>query len=785
MDKRVMEKLGFHKVVAAAAEKTVTESGKCTSLRIEPVSTREEAERLLAETKEAESFILGAEKYPLMGFDEPGGAVARMRSGASLNCAELMRVGSVMKAARRAAVHIGRREGNPLLGEIAMGLIYDDGCVAEIDRAIESDDMVADGASAELARVRRRILAENDRIREKLSELIRSKEKSKYLQDAIITMRSGRYVVPVKQEYRSYVKGMVHGESGSGATVFIEPMAVVEANNTLALLAEEEKREIERVLAALSDMVRPYAESIVQDVAILSRLDVIFAKAAYAIATRSTPPVMSENDEIDIKNGRHPLISRNRVIPVSVKIGKETRTLIITGPNTGGKTVTLSLIGLFAMMAQSGMYIPADSESVLPVFKDIYADIGDEQSIEQSLSTFSAHMKNIVFIMRHAGEGSLALLDELGAGTDPEEGAALGLAILQELTDRGVRTFATTHYSEIKSYALSQTGFMNGGMEFDNENLAPTYKLIMGVTGASNAFYISKKLGLRGDVIERAKGFMDEERLTYNEMLKAAEQTARSAERELLRAKEAEQTAREAKKRAEERERKAEEQRQKLLQKAKDEARMIVKEAREETEALIKEARKLPGKSKPDQTRAAAEIRGKIEKRKKKLDPVKKARPKKQVTAAELAAGDDVYICSMGVEATVLEKPDTKGNAYVQAGIMKLYVNVNDLEKRGGAGGAQMVDTSRVRLAPRSVPLSIDIHGYTVDEAVLDVDKYLDDAAIAGLHEVMIVHGKGTGALRSGVQRFLRHNPHVESFRLGKYGEGEEGVTVVTLKGAK
>ena len=786
MNQRVFTILGFDTIRERLAAKTLSKRGREKALALEPVAEKEAAERLLQETAEAETLTLGQLKSPMQSFPELAEELARLRSGAALNCAELLRVAGVLQAARRAHKGIRRDEEGQLklLPELASGLVYDEGLLDAIQNAILGEDEVADSASAELRSIRRRMLRENDQIREKLGGIIRSRELSKYLQEAIVTMRDGRYVVPVKQEHRAAIPGLVHGESASGATVFIEPLSVVEANNRLRLLEEEEQREIQRILLFLSDLARPYAEDLQQDLEILGYLDLVFAKCALGIAMKGVLPTFNQEGILDIRQGRHPLIEEDTVIPVSIRTEAEDKTLIITGPNTGGKTVTLKLVGLFALMAQSGLFLPALVGSSLPVFTGVFADIGDEQSIEQSLSTFSSHMKNITYILRRAEAGALVLLDELGAGTDPEEGAALALAILEELNQRGIKLLATTHYSEIKAYALKAPGFKNASMEFDAQSLLPTFRLIMGVAGASNAFLISRRLGLKRHVIERAQGFMSEERLQFDALLREAERTKAKAQEALEKAQEQQRLAKEAEARARKKEEELEEKRKRAIQKAEDEALEIVMQAREETEALLKEVRQLKKLPEAQVTKTAQKAREGLDAKRTALETRTKARkkPVKSVERDALKLGDSVRVISLDADATVVELPDARGMVGVQAGILKLTVPYKDLQLKESEKKQTARRTSRMNLARKAVPLSINLHGYTVEEALLEVDQYLDDAFLAGLTEVTIVHGKGTGALRSGIQNYLRKHPHVKQFRPGKFGEGEGGVTVVTLK---
>ncbi len=781
MDERVYTKLGYDAVRQMLAGCTLSAPGREAALALVPETEESAADALLEEAKEAEHGILAAPSLPVTSFDDVKNELTRLRLGVSLSCGELLRVCLLHKAARRTAR--GIREDLPRLYAMAKDLWYDEELISRIDMSILGEDKIADNASPALRDIRRRIRRENAAVQEKLNAIIRSKEQAAYLQDAIITSRDGRFVVPVKQECRNNVPGLIHGQSASGATLFIEPMGIVESNNELRLLEEEERREIERILAALSDRARGGAGALAADLKTLTYLDVVFAKAALGIKMKGFAPTFNRENKIDIRAGRHPLIDKDKVIPVSVSVSEDIRTLIITGPNTGGKTVTLKLVGLFSLMAQSGLFLPAAEGTTLPVYTDVFADIGDEQSIEQSLSTFSAHMRNIIYILRKAGRDSLVLLDELGAGTDPAEGTALALSILDKLYEKGARVFATTHYGEIKAYAMTTKGFENAGMEFDPDSLQPTFHLIMGLAGASNAFLISRRLGLKQDVIEKAKGFMQKERLEFDSLLRHAERTRKDAEARLEKARLAEREAAEAGKKAKALEEDLAARRRTAIKKAQEEAYEIVRKTQDEMEEILREARRTRDQSVRESTETTKTLRTRVSGKKdvlrRQLEPARL--PAQPVDADSLALGEPVHVASLAVDGTVASLPDSRGMVEIQAGILKVSVPVSDLEKREG-GGKKPRRTSSVRLARKTVPLSLNLHGYNVEEAILEIDKYLDDAFLSGLLEVSIIHGKGTGALRSGVQKYLRHHPHVASFRMGKLDEGAEGVTIVTLK---
>ncbi len=787
MDEIVNQKLEFDKIRELLMEKAYSRDAKEAIRELMPSDSREEVEALLQETSEAEHVIMTCTTFPITAFDTVSEELSRLRANASLSCAELLRVNNIHKAAKRAKQVLTREDDAVVrLREIAEGLYYDNDLIKTIDNAIISDEEISDTASTELRDIRRKIKNANASIRDRLNQILHSKEKSQYLQDPIITQREGRFVVPVRQEYRSQIPGLIHGQSSSGATLFIEPMNVVEANNELRLLEEEERREIVRILKDISLMASESVKELQADIGILTRLDVIFAKASLAISMKAFRPVISEGRRIRILKGRHPLIDRDKVIPVTVEVDETINTLIITGPNTGGKTVTLKLIGLFALMCQAGMFIPAMEGSELPIFSGVYADIGDEQSIEQSLSTFSSHMKNIIFILRKADRDSLVLIDELGAGTDPEEGTALALAILNELTERGAHIFATTHYGEIKAYAMKNERFQNASMEFDPESLKPTFRLVMGIAGASNAFLISKRLGLKDYIIDSARNFMSEERVRYDELVLEAEKSRKAADRKMTMLSTREEELRETEKRVRKMEEEAQKKREDYLLKAREDALKIIKDAKDETERILKEARRTRRESESDATRTTEKVRGDL---KEKTDILERQigasrneeRRNKRIDPSSIYVGQEVHVISLNVDGTVQSKPDQKGNVMIQAGIMTIEINVSDLEEKKAAA-RKYERTSSVSLNRKMTSLSVNITGRTVGEGIMEVDKYLDDAFLSGLKEVTIIHGKGTGALRKGIQEYLKKNKHVKSFRNGNFGEGSEGVTVVTLK---
>ena len=708
-----------------------------------------------------------------------------MHAALFLSTGELLGIASCLKAARMAgrtllAKEVGEEE--LYLYNLA-GLLITHRSAEEETVCIINEDEIFDGASPALARIRRAMRPANEKVREKLNSMIRSTAYQKYLQEPIITIRNGRFVIPVKQEYRQQVPGLIHDQSSSGATLFIEPSAVVELGNEYKKLLAEEADEIERILTELTAMLAPYADEIREDLNIMGQIDLVFAKAKLSRELNAVMPRLNRNNYVRIVRGRHPLIPADRVVPIDIWIGRDYRSLIITGPNTGGKTVTLKIVGLFALMVQSGIFVPANEGSEFPVFEHIYADIGDEQSIEQSLSTFSSHMKNIVGILDKADENSLVLLDELGAGTDPIEGAALAMSILEELNDRHCICVSTTHYSEIKAFAMTHEGMENASMEFDIDRLCPTYRLYIGIPGKSNAFEISSRLGLPNSIIDKAKGFLKGEDVRFEDIISSAQSQHRIAEEERKMAEEARAELEKLRADAERERRKLDEDRNRLQAKAKEDAKRIVADTKREMEKLIVEIRSIKDidRSAADRViQAARDTLRATETAVNEKEAIKKednTKPPKTVRA-----GDTVNIVTLDQKATVLSAPDSKGEVMVQAGVMKLNVKLKDIrlieEKKAAAPTSGKVGLG----AGKQVGLELDVRGMLVDEANIIVDRYLDDAYNAGLSEVNIIHGKGTGALRAGVQAFLKRHPLVKGYRMGSYGEGDAGVTVVTLK---
>lgn len=784
MEKRVLKTLEYDKILAMLKERASCCISRELVDTMEPSGDFDTVERELKLTAEAETLFYKTGRSPVDDFPDMRHCLERMHAALFLSTGELLGIASCLKAARIAKDILAKEVGEEsYLYNLAGLLITHRSAEEEINRCIINEDEIFDGASPALARIRRAMRLANEKVREKLNSMIRSTAYQKYLQEPIITIRNGRFVIPVKQEYRQQVPGLIHDQSSSGATLFIEPSAVVELGNEYKKLLAEEADEIERILTELTAMLAPYADEIREDLNIMGQIDLVFAKAKLSRELNAVMPKLNRNNYVRIVRGRHPLISADRVVPIDIWIGRDYRSLIITGPNTGGKTVTLKIVGLFALMVQSGIFVPANEGSEFPVFEHIYADIGDEQSIEQSLSTFSSHMKNIVGILDKADENSLVLLDELGAGTDPIEGAALAMSILEELNDRHCICVSTTHYSEIKAFAMTHEGMENASMEFDIDRLCPTYRLYIGIPGKSNAFEISSRLGLPNSIIDKAKGFLKGEDVRFEDIISSAQSQHRIAEEERKMAEEARAELEKLRADAEREHRKLDEDRNRLQAKAKEDAKRIVADTKREMEKLIVEIRSIKDidRSAADRViQAARDTLRATETAVNEKEAIKKednTKPPKTVRA-----GDTVNIVTLDQKATVLSAPDSKGEVMVQAGVMKLNVKLKDIrlieEKKAAAPTSGKFGLG----AGKQVGLELDVRGMLVDEANIIVDRYLDDAYNAGLSEVNIIHGKGTGALRAGVQAFLKRHPLVKGYRMGSYGEGDAGVTVVTLK---
>ena len=789
MNKKVLKTLEYDKIIDMLVEEADSALGKDSARRLRPSSDRGEIVAMQAETSHALTRLFHHGALSFHGLTDIRPSLVPLAKGGTLGAGELLRIGALLEAAKRAVEFDKKDEESDFLSGRFDGLQTFPEIRREISRCILSEDEISDDASSELKRIRRAMKTTKDKIREQLSVTVNSS--GDMLRDNIVTMRNGRYCLPVKQEYKSAFQGMIHDQSSTGSTFFIEPMAIVKLNNDLAELAMKEQEEIERILASISSICAPETEGLERDVILLADLDFIFAKAKLSKKMQGSEPIFDDN-YIEIKKGRHPLIPRDRVVPIDVTLGKDYRLLIITGPNTGGKTVSLKTVGLFTLMGQAGLHIPAFDGSHLRVFHEVYADIGDEQSIEQSLSTFSSHMTNTVSILRRADKNTLALFDELGAGTDPIEGAALAISILDNLLQRNVTAMATTHYSELKIYALSTDHVENASCEFDVESLQPTYRLLIGVPGKSNAFAISSKLGISDEIIEKAKSLVDEDSKSFEDVVTGLESTRKELEEE--RAKAAayrEEIERQKKKLAEKNER-IDKAKEKILRLANEEANEILQKAKDMADDSIRKYNKWMDGGKgnvSDMERQRSAIREQLKKTGEKLATKQKGnRPK--TAPGKLAIGDLVMVHSMGVKGTVMSLPNTKGKCFVQMGIMRSEVNADDLElleeetlqnrkeqlrERSGAGKIKMMKSLHVSS-------SINLIGKTVDEAIALLDKYLDDAYLAKLHQITIIHGVGTGALRNAVQAHLKKSKYIKTYRMGEYGEGGYGVTVAEFK---
>lgn len=786
MDKKILETLEYDKITAMLETHARCQIGKERARKLEPLTELAELNAELDLTSEAEAVLFRLGQSPIDEFPDTRDMLKRIKAVSALSMRELLELASCLRAIRIAKSALTKEPDQIRLASMAVNLPSYKFIEDELNRCILNEDEMFDGASPALSRIRRELRVANEKVREKLNSMIRSSTYQQYLQDPIITMRNGRFVIPVKQEYRKQIPGLIHDQSGSGQTLFIEPAAVVELGNTFKKLLAQERDEIERILSELTSMVAPYGEDIYNALILLGEIDLRFAKAQLARDMNAVRPEMNDELRIRIVRGRHPLLDKAKAVPIDIWLGEDFKTLIITGPNTGGKTVTLKTVGLFTLMAQAGMFVPADVGTRLGVFKNVYADIGDEQSIEQSLSTFSSHMTRLVGILKNADDKSLVLLDELGAGTDPIEGAALAMSILETLYGRRSTTLATTHYSEIKAFALARDGMENASMEFDIDKLCPTYRLFIGIPGKSNAFEISKRLGLDDDVINRAKQFLKGEDVRFEDVISGAESQRRIAEQERKLAEQARAELDALRAEVEKEKKKLEETKKGYQAKAREDARRVVADTKREMERLIVQIRSMKSINQSEADRVIQASRDAVRERENALVEPEKKVADMSVAPKSVNPGDEVRIVSLeNKKATVLKKPDAKGDVLVQAGIMKIAVRLDDLRllnepaKKGPQTDAA---AGKVTLGDKSVGLSIDVRGKLVDEAIIEVDRYLENAAMNGLNEVMIIHGKGTGALRAGIQSYLKTHRLVESFRQGAYGEGDAGVTAVTIK---
>ena len=792
MNRKTYQTLEFYKITERLAQHAASSGGKTRCLSLEPMQDLDRINAAQTETADALSRIFRRGGLYLAGAKDVRPSLKRLEIGSALNITELLDICTLLETAGKAKQYSRQNDGRDVspdsLDPLFSALEPCAPLSQEIRRCILSEDEISDDASPALRSLRRSIRSANDRIHSTLSGMVNGSARS-YLQDAVITQRNGRYCIPVKAEYRSQVPGMIHDQSSTGSTLFIEPMAVVRLNNDLKELYLKEQEEIVHVLETLSSEAASCTEALAQNYALLTELDFIFARASLAKEMKATCPVFNENREIFIKEGRHPLLDPSRVVPVTIRLGKDYDLLIVTGPNTGGKTVSLKTTGLLTLMGQAGLHIPAAQNSQLAVFDEVYADIGDEQSIEQSLSTFSSHMTNIIRILNDASLNSLVLFDELCAGTDPTEGAALAIAILSHLHKMGIRTMATTHYSELKVFALSTAGVENACCEFNVETLSPTYRLLIGIPGKSNAFAISSKLGLPGFLIEDARSHLSEQNESFEDLLADLEISRRTIEQEQAEIQEHKEEIRSLRQALEKKQEKLESQKERILREANEQARKILQEAKDYADQTMKDFHKFgkAGISASEMEAERARLRERIKKTEKHLSEPKEKKPRKALKASDLHLGDTVRVLSLNLTGTVSSLPDAKGSLFVQMGILRSQVKLNDLELVEEsvitAKQFQKTSTGRIKMSKSaSVSTEINLIGMTVDEALAHLDKYLDDAYLAHLPSVRIVHGKGTGALRKAVQGLLKRNKYVKSYRLGEFGEGDAGVTIATFK---
>lgn len=793
MNAKVLKTLEYNKIIDLLTDKADSEPAKKLCSELSPFTNLKEIQCAQKETADALTRLFKVGSTSFGSNKDLGFSIRSLEIGSTLSISELLKLASFLDNVNRIKTYGRReREDSP---EDSLDTYFEQlfpltQIANEINRCILSEEEIADDASPRLKSIRRHMLLTNEKVHSQLNSMLNGSYRT-YLQDAVITMRNNRYCIPVKAEYKSQVNGMVHDQSASGSTFFIEPAAVVNLNNQLKELELEEKEEIEIILATLSAQAAEHTTELASSQRAMTQLDFIFAKAKLALDQNATQPIFNHNHTINIRKGRHPLLDKKKVVPIDIHLGRDFDLLVITGPNTGGKTVSLKTVGLFTLMGQSGLHIPALDRSELSIFTEVYADIGDEQSIEQSLSTFSSHMTSIVHILAHADADSLCLFDELGAGTDPTEGAALAIAILNYLHDRGIRTMATTHYSELKIYALSTSFVENACCEFNVETLQPTYRLLIGIPGKSNAFAISSKLGLTDDIIQAAREQISKEDESFEDVIANLEQsrvTIEKERREIAEYKEKICTLQEQLKQKNE---KIDAAKDRILREANEKARTILQEAKEVADETIREFNRAgTGSDMKDLEKKRQRVRDKISEKNEKLSLGKtkqKSSQNKALDPKQLKKGDSVKIISMGLKGTVNSLPDAKGNLFVQCGIMRTQTNIRDIvlieEETVSAPKLQCTNTGKLKMSKTfSISTEINLLGKTVDEAIAELDKYLDDAYLAHLPSVRVVHGKGTGALRNAVHNHMKRLKYVKEYRLGEYGEGDAGVTIVTFK---
>ncbi len=790
MNNKVLRVLEFHKIINQLTEKASSEPGKRLAAALVPMTDLEEIRTAQTQTADALGRLFAKGSTSFGSNRDLGMSLKSLEVGSVLSIVELLRIASFLENVNRIKAY-GRRDRDDIPGD-SLDIYFDSlepltPLANEINRCILSEEEIADDASPALKRIRRSMVITNDRIHSQLSSMINGSLRT-YLQDAVVTMRDNRYCIPVKSEYKGQVPGMVHDQSSTGSTFFIEPTAVVNLNNELKELSIKEQEEIEAVLASLSAQAAAYTDALALNQKSMTMLDFIFAKASLAMEQNATMPLFNTEHHIRIRKGRHPLIDKKKVVPVDILLGIDFDLLIITGPNTGGKTVALKTVGLLTLMGQAGLHIPALDRSELSIFREVYADIGDEQSIEQSLSTFSSHMTSIVSILQEADTDSLCLFDELGAGTDPTEGAALAISVLDHLHGRGIRTMATTHYSELKVYALSTPFVENACCEFNVETLRPTYRLLIGIPGKSNAFAISSRLGLPDHIIEDAKRHITQDKESFEDLLANLENSRLTIEKEQAEIEAYKREVQALKERLESKQEKIDQSRDRIIREANEEAREILQNAKELADETIRTFQKAgAATSIKDLEKSRRKVHDKISEKNEKL-ALKSEKPTHKVLKPnQIRLGDSVKVVSMGLKGSVSSLPDKNGRLFVQCGIIRSQVSLSDLvlleEETVKTEKMQRSSSGKLKMSKSySVSTEINLLGKTVDEALSELDKYLDDAYLAHLPSVRIVHGKGTGALRKAVQGYLRKNRVIKSFRLGEFGEGDAGVTIAEFK---
>lgn len=797
MNKKTFKVLEYPKIIEMLREQAGSAMAKEIIADFVPHTDIRLVRTALQETSEASSAIMAKGNPPLGQIYDIGPALHFSRKGGTLTMRQLLQVlYNIRVASNMVTWFRSDLPELPILMGMAEVIATFPRLADNIDRCIISEDEMADNASPELRSIRRNIVRQNEAIRNRLGQIIASSDNKTFLQDAIVTMRDGRYVVPVKVEHRGKIAGIVHDQSSTGATIFIEPQVIVNLNNELRELELAEKAEMERILAELSSNVAEHFHDLVNNQKLLTEMDVIFAKGKLSVQMEADAPNMNESGLVNLKQARHPLIDRKKVVPINVSVGgTDYSTLMVTGPNTGGKTVTLKTVGLLAMMAQSGLHIPALPSSQMPVFQQIYADIGDEQSIEQSLSTFSSHMKNIVEVVEKTGDHTLVLLDELGAGTDPTEGAALAIAILERLRCAGATTIATTHYTELKKYALSTKGVENASMEFNVETLSPTYKLSIGIPGKSNAFEISKKLGLPEEIIERASRLIERGDIEFEDVISAIEEDKKRAEAERDEAIALRISMEKQKAELERQQRALEKEKKEIIAKAREEARLMLREAKDTAAEVQKELKQLAKMdSLGERTKHFDKSRKKLKEKEDKYAErkvIREVNNENPVSAADLKVGDRVKLLTLDQNGEILSLPDDKGNLMIQVGIMKMTANLKDLMLINDGTKKKKIPQPKIgsgrygtmyKEKAMNISVNCNVQGQNLEDACMNVEKYLDDAYMAGLKEVTIIHGRGEGILKDGIRNMLRRNKLAASYRKGGYNEGGEGVTIVKLK---